>query len=83
MSIDDNRFITNEEELWSRKLLSCLNSMPKNIEIAVFYDGSISIRNLGAGDRYLDEHGDIDAVPDIGILHPKTRKRIDGRDSVI
>ena len=57
--------------------------MPPAIEICVTYSGDIFIRNIGASTRYFDEFGDLDDVPNIYAVTPKTKDRIDGRDSMI
>ncbi len=81
--MNDEREITSAEKHWTTRLLRCLNSIPLGIEICVMAGGYIAIRNLGAGDRYVDEHGHRDNVPELDMLLPKTGKQIDGRDSQI
>ncbi len=83
MSNDDDRLLTKAEKQWCTRLLRCLNAMPPNIEISVLYCGSVDVRNNGAGERYVDLHGDRDVGNSLITLLPKTRRRIDGRDSVI
>lgn len=78
MNFMDDRFMTTEERKWWTRLKKTLNAMPDTVEMTVHVTGCVVLHNVGARQRYFDEMGHSDNVPELTSF---TANRIYGQES--